>query len=223
MRRADARPDASMVAPYAVQFGRALLGGVTVFVLAFILVLYLLIEGQATYAWVRHFVPAPHRARFDQTAREAHEVAYGFVVSNVVTSACAGIYVYVVLTVLGVPASLLLALLAFLFDFVPVLGFFLSVVPAIVMAITVSPAMALAMIPIYLFYDFLENYFIAPRVYGHRLELSKVAVLLAFAVGAQLAGVVGALLALPMAAVFPSIDRLWLRRARNSQEDASTH
>jgi predicted PurR-regulated permease PerM len=73
------------------------------------------------------------------------------------------------------------------------------------------------MIPIYLSYDFIENYLIAPRVYGNRLRLSKVAVLLAFAVGAQLAGVVGAVLALPLAATFPVIDRYWLRRARFSQ------
>ena len=78
--------------------------------------------------------------------------------------------------------------------------------------------MALAMIPVFLFYDFLENYFIAPRVYGERLDLSKLAVLLAFAIGAELGGVVGAILALPVAAVFPTIDRLWLRQARISQE-----
>ena len=56
-------------------------------------------------------------------------------------------------------------------------------------------------------------------MYGGRLRLSKVAVLLAFAAGAQLAGVVGAVLALPLAAIFPTIDRLWLRRARFSQGD----
>jgi predicted PurR-regulated permease PerM len=105
------------------------------------------------------------------------------------------------------------------FDFIPVLGFYLSVLPAMMMAATVSPRIALAMIPIYLSYDFIENYLIAPRIYGDRLRLSKVAVLLAFAVGAQLAGVVGAVLALPLAATFPVIDRLWLRRARFSQEE----
>jgi predicted PurR-regulated permease PerM len=46
-------------------------------------------------------------------------------------------------------------------------------------------------------------------------------VLLSFAVGAQLAGVVGAVLALPLAAIFPTIDRLWLRRARFSQGEAA--
>jgi predicted PurR-regulated permease PerM len=219
VREANAKPDASMIAPYAARLGRAMLGALAVFVLAAILVLYLLIEAAQTYDWVRGFIPAKHRARFDRTSTEAREVAYGFVVGNLVTSTCAAIYFYIWLTALGVPASLLLALLAFVFDFIPVLGFYLSVLPAILMAASKSPQIALAMIPIYLSYDFIENYLIAPRVYGDRLRLSKVAVLLSFAVGAQLAGVVGAVLALPLAATFPVIDRLWLRRARFSQGD----
>jgi len=221
VREGNMKPDASMIAPYAMRVGRALLGGLAVFVLATILVLYFLIEAAQTYDWVRGFVPARHRARFDRTTTEACEVAYGFVVGNLVTSTCAAVYFYIWLTVLGVPASLLLALLAFVFDFIPVLGFYLSVLPAMLMAATESPQLALAMIPVYLSYDFLENYIIAPRVYGNRLRLSKVAVLLAFAVGAQLAGVVGAVLALPMAATFPVIDRYWLRRARFSQSDTA--
>lgn len=220
-READALPDASMIAPYAMKLGRGVLAALAIFVLATILVLYFLIEADVTYDWVRGFVPARHRARFDRTAREARDVAFGFVVGNVVTSTCAGIYFYAWLTILGVPASLLLAMLAFVFDFIPVLGFYLSCAPAMMMAATKSPTLALAMIPVYLSYDFIENYLIAPRVYGERLRLSKIAVLLAFAVGAQLAGVVGAVLALPLAAVFPTIDRLWLRRARFSQEEAA--
>jgi predicted PurR-regulated permease PerM len=221
IRDADAKPDASMIAPYAMRFGRALLGALAVFVLAAILVLYFLIEAEQTYDWVRGFIPARHRARFDRTASEARDVAFGFVVGNFVTSTCAAVYFYIWLAVLGVPGSLLLALLAFVFDFIPVLGFYLSVLPAMLMAATESPQLALAMIPLYLSYDFIENYLLAPRVYGNRLRLSKVAVLLSFAVGAQLAGVVGAVLALPLAATFPVIDRLWLRRARFSQSDAA--
>jgi predicted PurR-regulated permease PerM len=221
VRESGTKPDASMVAPYIMRFGRAVLGALAVFVLAAILVVYFLIEAGQTYDWIRGFVPARHRARFDRTSSEAREVAYGFVIGNLVTSACAAVYFYVWLTILGVPASLLLALLAFVFDFIPVLGFYLSVLPAMLMAATRSPQLALAMIPIYLSYDFIENYLIAPRVYGDRLRLSKVAVLLSFAVGAQLAGVVGAVLALPLAATFPVIDRLWLRRARFSQSDTA--
>jgi predicted PurR-regulated permease PerM len=201
------------IAPFIVRLGRNVLWAIGAFVLAWILVVYMLIERDETYAWVRGFVSTRLRARFDRTAAEAREVASGFVIGNFVTSTCAGIYFFIWLSALGVPGALLLAVLAFMFDFIPVLGFYLSCAPAMAMAATQSGTLALSMIPIYLSYDFIENYLIGPRVYGNRLKLSKLAVLLSFAIGAQLAGVIGALLALPLAAIYPTIEKLWLRRA----------
>ena len=199
------------LAPYAIALGRSVVMAIGALVLATILVLYFLIEAEQVYRWVRGFVPARLRGRFDRTASEARDVAREFVIGNLVTSTCAGIYFFAWLTILGVPGALLLGLLGFLFDFVPVLGFYLSVIPAMAMAASQSTTVMLALIPIYLSYDVIENYLIGPRVYGHRLRLSKVAVLLAFAVGGSLGGVVGAILALPIAAIYPTIERLWLR------------
>src|SRR5207237_4085492 len=78
-------------------------------------------------------------------------------------------------------------------------------------ALTVSPGSAIVVAVCYVAYHLVENYWIAPRVYGDQLALSNVAVVLAFAVGAELAGVVGALIALPLAAVYPAVERIWLR------------
>jgi predicted PurR-regulated permease PerM len=203
--------DAETVGPYVRALGRGVLEAAAAFVLASILVLYLLIEAKQIYQWVRGFAPARLRPRVDRTAREARQAAHSFVVGNVITSCCAGLYFFVWLTVLGVPGALILATLGFIFDFIPVLGFYLSCAPAMAMAATESTTLMLTMIPVYMSYDLIENYLIGPRVYGDRLALSKVAVLLAFAVGAALGGVVGAVLALPIASIYPTIERLWLR------------
>jgi predicted PurR-regulated permease PerM len=211
VRRSGDNADASMVAPYIVTIGRSALNAAAAFVLAWILVAYLLLEAEPTYRWVRGFVPERHRTRFDATARDAREVAFGFILGNVVTSICAGIYFFVWFTILGVPAALLLALLAFLCDFIPVVGFLLSCLPALAMAATRSPSVVLVVFALFLAYHFIENYIIAPRVYAGRLRLSNIAILLAFAVGAEIGGVVGAVLALPVAAVYPTIERHWLR------------
>jgi predicted PurR-regulated permease PerM len=210
VRRSDT-PVASVVLPYAESIGRSLLSFVTEFVLAWILVVYLLIEAEMTYRWVRGFVRPARRARFDQTAIEARDAAAAYIVGNIVTSICAAAYVFTWMSILHVPAALLLALIAFVFDFVPVLGFFFSCAPAVAMATLVSPTVGIMTVPIYVAYHFVENYLIGPRVYGSRLRLSNVAVLIAFTVGAELGGVAGALLALPIAAVYPAIERLWLR------------
>ena len=204
-------PNTSMIAGYALSFGRSVLGAVAAFVLSSILVLYLLIEAGQTYRWVRGFLPAALRPRFDRTASEARDVASAYIVANFITSVLAGIYTFTWLAVLGVPATLVLALVAFTCDFIPVVGFFLACAPAMVMAATKSATLAIAMIPIYGAYHFIENYLIGPRIYGGRLRLSNVAVLIAFAIGAELGGVVGALLAMPIAATYPTIEKLWLR------------
>jgi predicted PurR-regulated permease PerM len=207
----DSQEVGSRIAGYAVAFARSLVNAVVVFVLAFILTLYLLIEGRRTYAWILAFVPPRFRDRAERTARETRSVVSAYVAGNVATSLFATIFVLVVLSVLKVPAALLLAVLAGICDFIPVLGFILSVAPAALLAATVSARVAMIAILCYVAYHLIENYYIAPKVYGARLKLSNVAVILAFAVGAEVAGVVGALIALPIAAVYPAIERIWLR------------
>jgi predicted PurR-regulated permease PerM len=112
---------------------------------------------------------------------------------------------------LHVPGALLLAVIAGIADFVPVLGFVASVIPAAALALTVSPHTALLTLVLYALYHGIENYFLAPWAYGSRLRLSDLAVILAFVVGAELAGVIGALIALPVAALYPTVERIWLR------------
>ena len=136
---------------------------------------------------------------------------FAYVAGNVLTSVFAGLFVLILLWVMKVPAALLLALVAALFDFVPVIGFIASSIFAVAMALTVSPATAIIVFSLYLVYHVTENYVISPWAYGDFLRLSNVAVILAFAVGAELAGVIGALIALPIAAAYPAIERIWLR------------
>ena len=204
-------PDASSLVPYVIRAGRLALSAVIVGVLALIVMVYLLVEGRQTYQWLIAFVPATHRARTDQTALEAQEAVKGYVLANIATSVFAAIFVFVALSVLHVPAALLLALLAGIFDFIPVLGFICSAAPAVLLALTVSGPTAFLVAMLYVAYHGVENYFIAPKVYGGRLRLSNLAVIVAFAAGAELGGVIGALLALPVAAMYPAIERIWLK------------
>jgi predicted PurR-regulated permease PerM len=199
------------VGPVLLRITQGIGSALIVFALAAILTLYLLIEGNATYAWLLAFVPPERRGKVRQTAIECQRVIFGYVAGNVATSVFATIFVLIALSILKVPAAMLLALLAGVFDFIPVLGFILSAVPAMVLALTRSPGTALIVVILFIAYHTIENYLIAPWVYGDRLQLSNIAVVLAFAVGAELAGVVGALIALPIAAAYPAIERIWLR------------
>src|SRR5205807_7966104 len=138
------------------------------------------------------------------------------------TSVFAMTFVLVCLSILKVPAALLLAVLAFVFDFIPVLGFICSAAPAILLAMSRSLTVTLTVGCLYAAYHLIENYYIGPRVYGERLRLSNLAVILAFAVGAEIGGLVGALLALPLAALYPVIERVWLKEYL-SRDAVETH
>jgi len=207
----DTRELQSRIGAYALRVGQSVLSAVVVIVLGYILTVYLLIEGAATRDWMLAFVPHAKRARVEQTLRECEKVIFAYVAGNVMTSIFATVFVGIALSLLNVPAALLLALVAGVCDFVPVLGFIVSSVPAIVLATTVSTHTALIVAGLYVLYHAIENYLIAPWAYGDRLKLSNIAVVLAFVVGAEVAGVVGALIALPIAAVYPAIERIWLR------------
>ena len=201
----------SMIAGHALDFGRASVAAVLVVALALILMVYLLIDGRSTYECLAAYVPRRHRARVHTTAVEGRRAIIAYVRGNVATSIFAGAFVFVALLVLHVPAPLLLAVLAAICDFIPVLGFALSAAPAVLLALSVSAPVATIVLALYALYHFVENYYIAPKVYGSELRLSSLAVLLAFAAGAGIGGVVGALLALPFAAMYPVVEEIWLR------------
>jgi predicted PurR-regulated permease PerM len=220
--RSNAPLDAAKIASYIVDAGRLIVGGAIVGILILILTVYLLIEGRQTYTWLVAYAPPAYRDRVHLTAREAEQAIRQYVIGNVATSVFATVVVFVALTLLHVPASLLLAVLAGIFDFVPVLGFLCSALPALLLASSQGLATVLAVAGVYAGYHLAENYYVGPKVYGDRLRMSNLAVIVAFAVGAEIGGVVGALLALPVAALYPVVERVWLKDYLN-RDAVETH
>ena len=194
----------------AYRIGRALFSGLTSILIALVLTVYLLIDGRRTYEWFVAFAPPEKRDRIHETADEARTAIRGYMRGTVATSALAAVITFAVLASLQVPAALLLAILAGILNFIPVIGIALSLLPAFLLALTVSPAVAVGVAAFFLFYNAVEGYYIQPKVYGHAMQLSGLAVLGAFTVGAELGGVIGALISLPIAAMYPVVERLWL-------------
>ena len=202
---------ASALEPYALGVGQSIVAALMLIALGFFVTIYLLIDGQRTLAWVVAFFPSDRRDKVAMTLEESRDVIVAYATGNVLTSIFATAWVLIWMMVLHVPAALLLAVIAGIADFVPVLGFVASAIPAVALALTVSPRTALATLVLWVVYHAIENYFVAPWAYGKQLKLSDLAVILAFVVGAELAGVIGALIALPIAALYPTIERIWLR------------
>ena len=191
----------------------AVLSAAAMTLFAFILTLYLLADGRRTYEWVIAYVPRRHRAKADETVVGVTHAVFAYVAGNLLTSLFAAVFVFVSLMLLKVPAAFMLAVLAGVCDFVPILGFFVSLTPAVLVALTISPGTAVAVVGLYGLCHVIENYGIVPRVYGHHLKLSSVAVLLGLGIGAALGGIIGAVLALPVVAAYPIVERIWLRES----------
>jgi predicted PurR-regulated permease PerM len=185
-------------------------------VLALVLTVYLLIEWKRTLEWLMAFVPERVRPKARRTLEEGREIIYRYAVGNVIASIVTGLVTFAVLAALNVPAALVLAIVSGLLNFIPIIGFIVSAALAVVLAATVSLKVLTLVIAFYLVFNVVESYFITPKVFGRELEISDLAVLIAVIVGAQLGGVMGALLALPVAALYPTIERIWLRERLSS-------
>jgi predicted PurR-regulated permease PerM len=147
----------SYLAPYALRVVQSTMSAITIALLGFVLTIYLLVEGRTTRDWLVAFVPQRHRARTERTLTECERVIFGYVAGNTITSIIAFLCTLVALWALKVPAALLLATLAGLSDFVPVIGFFVTMVPAVLLALTVSGTTALLVTAFYIAYNTVEN------------------------------------------------------------------
>ena len=198
-------------------WGKIAVGVVGVTFFLYVLTLYLLLDGRRVYAWLLAYVPRRYRSKMGRTIPEVSEVVFAYVGGQLVTSIMATVACWGILTAFGVPAALPLALLAGITDAIPIVGVVISTVPAVLMAITVSPFAAAGVLLLYVLYNVLETYVIVPRIYGRRLQLSMLAVLLALVVGGTLQGILGALLILPLVAAYPIIERIWLHDYLSSE------
>jgi predicted PurR-regulated permease PerM len=190
--------------------GTVALSGVVSMFFMLVVTIYLLLDGKRLYAWLIAYIPRVHRDRMATTAEEVSQVVYAYVRGQAIASALFTVFTGIVLSVLGVPAVVPLAILAGLCDVIPVVGVILATVPAVLLALTVSPATAGIVLVCYVGYHIFETYFLVPRIYGAHLRLSTLAVLLALLAGHTLQGVLGAVLVLPLVAAYPIIERIWL-------------
>lgn len=189
--------------PPAIEFVVALL-------VVFVLSIYLLLDGPKVVAWLLAYAPRAHRRRVGDTIPELFAVVQAYTLGQLIASSLFGTFAFAVLLAFGVPAALPLAVVAAACDVIPVAGILLVTVLAALCALTVSPSTALFVGGLFLLYHLFEAYFLVPHLYGNRLKLSTLTVLLAILAGGALGGIPGAILALPVVAAYPVIEKYWL-------------
>ena len=170
--------------------------GVTTLVLS----IYLLADGKRVQGVAYAIVPRDYHMRLARILQNMETIVGGYMRGQFITCAAIGVFTFVLLALFRVPNALSLALLGALVDVIPFVGGLLVIIPAVLSALPLGLPVAGTILLLQLTYMEFESRILVPRVYGQVLRLPPTAVILALVAGGTLMGIIGALLALPIAA-----------------------
>ena len=201
-----ARAHADAVPGYVFGTAGTVLGGVVAVTTVLFLMVFLLIELPNLSRLVLGQLQPEQRERAVVIAQHANRQVGGYVFGNLVISVICGTVTWVSLYVLGVPYSLALAVFMAVFDIIPLVGATVGSIVVIGAAFLLTGTTAgIAMFVIVMVYQQIENHVLQPLIYGRTVALSSLTVLLAVLVGGAALGLVGALLAIPIAGTLQTV------------------
>jgi predicted PurR-regulated permease PerM len=181
-------------------------GAVTIFVLSYLMVL----EAPKV---VDGFLGLFSERRAERIRRVGHACARtitGYITGNLLISLICGLLTYAVLAILGVPFAGLIALFVGLADLIPLVGATLGAVVGVLAAFTDSVTAGVVVLVFFVIYQQLENHLLQPLIFSRTVRLNPLTVLLAILIGVELTGILGALLAIPVAGIIQIIARdIW--------------
>jgi predicted PurR-regulated permease PerM len=169
-------------------------------ILVAVLTVYFLISMETTKLFAYRLVPQSRRDRAVVLGEEIFTRVGGYVLGNVIISLIAGVGTFIWSLALGIPYPLLLGVAVAILDLVPVIGSTIGGAIVTIVALTVSPPVAIGTLIFYIAYRLAEDYLLVPKIIGRTVEVPAIVSLIAVVIGGVLLGVVGALVAIPVAA-----------------------
>ena len=158
---------------------------------------YLLFYHDKFQEWIAEFFPKRNQDRIIHTFKQVDEKLGAWMQGQIILSVFIGGISWIVLSLLGVPYALPLALLAGLLEVLPTIGPILSAIPATIIAFTISPTLGIAVMIAYFCIQLFENHVLVPNVMQKAVGLNPILVILGITVGGGLMGIAGALLSIP--------------------------
>ncbi|MGE5762371.1 MAG: AI-2E family transporter [Mycobacterium leprae] len=184
-------------------------GAVTVFVLAYLMVL----QGPKVTEGTLNVFDPERAARIRRVGADCARTITGYISGNLLISVICGLLTYAVLKIAGVPFPGLIALFVAIADLVPLVGATLGAVVAGLAAFLHSVPAGIAVVVFFVLYQQLENHLLQPLILSRTVKLNPLTVLLAILIAVELAGILGALLAIPIAGMIQVIARdVWDHR-----------
>ena len=188
----------------------AVLATVTIAFMTF----FMLLEGPG---WIDRFLSLLRpdtRRRYRSVGHDIYRTVGGYVSGNLLISLIAGGLTAIVLAILGVPYAIALGLIVAILDLIPLAGATIAAIIVGAVAFLHSVPAGIIVVVFFIVYQQVENHILQPVVYGRTVQLSPLVVLISVLIGAELAGVLGALAAIPVAGTLQVIFADWLRHRR---------
>ncbi len=196
------KPDALTGALGSMAFGFSLqlFGAIAYGLSSLFLGLYIIIDRDRLRGWLFALVPRSHHIRLSRIMMNLETIVVAYIRGQMITCLLMALFVYGLLSACGVENALALAVFAGLADVLPYIGPLLSMGPAVLAALSQGPVVAVVVFLLMLAYEEFESRVLVPRIYGRALRLPSSVVLFALLAGGTLMGILGAFLALPVAA-----------------------
>jgi predicted PurR-regulated permease PerM len=182
-----------------------LVGAVLDVVLVAVLSIYLLAGGARVSDWLRRNMPQQQQGNMKLLLDTLQRVVGGYIRGQLLLCGLIGLLVGVGMQVIGVPYALLLGVLAFVLEFIPVLGTLVSGAICVLLALTQGWVIALIVLVYFVVVHVIEGDVVGPRIVGKAIGLHPVVSLAALIAGAELFGITGALFASPVAGVLQAL------------------
>ena len=178
-------------------FVGGIFGLITMLVLAF----YFLVDSTGLVKLFVRLFPREKRKQVESACRRVTNKVSAWLGGQLMLGAIIGGTAALGLFLMGVPFFYVLALIAGLGEMIPIVGPILSAVPAVAVALSVKPTLALGVIAFFFAQQQLENHLLVPKIMQRQVGISPVFVIIALLIGGSLLGVIGAILAVPTAAI----------------------
>jgi predicted PurR-regulated permease PerM len=178
------------------------------------LTFFMLLEGPA---WMDRFyslLPERMQPRWRAIGRDVYRTVGGYVTGNLLISLIAGTLTTGVLLALGVPFAVALGVLVAILDLIPLAGATIAAILIGTVAFLHSITAGIVVVAFFIVYQQIENHFLQPVIYGRTVQLSPLAVLVSVLIGAELAGILGALGAIPVAGAIQVILIDWQKHRK---------
>ncbi len=167
---------------------------------AIFLALYVMLDRDRLRGGLFAVVPRSHHIRLSRVMMNLETIVGAYIRGQVITSAAIGVFILILLVACGVENAVALAVFGAVADILPYIGVFLPIAAAILSAVPRGPVVTIIVLALMFIYMEFESRVLIPKVYGQALRLPSTVILFSLLAGGTLAGITGALLALPFAA-----------------------